>query len=144
MITHEAVRNRIVDNAWLYAVPAGIVCGLYVLFSSADPSTLDFTVVFLAGVIAGLLTADNRAATSRVGLRTGLVASFPALRPLVELLGVVPNFDQPLWFGAMQAGVLLAFIVVSVLLVSLAGAVGALAGRWLSRTVTSARPAADC
>lgn len=138
-----AVQNRVIDNTWLYAVPAGVASGLYVLFNSSGPSTLDFTIVLLAGVIGGLLTAGSRATTSRVGLRTGLVASFPVLGLSAEFLGAAPSFDQPVWFGAVQVGMLLAFAAISVLLISLAGAVGALIGRWLSRTVTPTQPAAD-
>jgi hypothetical protein len=131
------LRTLVTDHPWAYAVPAGLGSAAYVLTGASGTGPLDFTVVLWAGLLGGLLTLDGSATARRVGFRTGLVASLPLVCDVISLAGAIPTFDQPVWFGAVQALVVLAAVAVGALFVSVGGAAGAAVGNWLSRKVGS-------
>lgn len=135
-----ALSERVTEHPWTYALPAGLLCAAYVRVTTPPTEMLDISVVLWAGFFGGLLTRNSATVARRVGVLTGLVASLPVAWQVATLLGVIPTFDQPGWFGVVQVAVLLCAVVVAVLLVALAGAVGATAGHWISRRVGADRP----
>ncbi|MWG35829.1 DUF5518 domain-containing protein [Halomarina oriensis] len=127
------LRTAVTVNPWRYALPAGLLTGLYVLLATEQFGTYDHTVVLLAGFVGGLLVGHDSGQARRVGFLTGVVSSFPTLLWALDTVPAFFQWPQPQWFAGVQTLVLVAVVVLAALIVGLAGAVGGAVGSWLSR-----------
>lgn len=127
------LRATVIANPWRYALPAGLLTGLYVLLTAEQFGVYDHTVVLLTGLVGGLLVGHESGQAQRVGFRTGVVSSFPTLLWAVDIVPVLFGWPHPQWFAGLQTLLVVAVVVLAALLVGVAGAVGGAVGGWLSR-----------
>jgi hypothetical protein len=139
------VRAALTDGEWRYPLLAGLLSGGTVAAqywqSPAPAEPVDATAVFLAGLLGGALFHGTGAST-RVGLRTGLVAGVAAIPAFSthDIFAYIAGLSQPAWFTAVQAVAVVVILAVLVCLLGLVGALGAKVGDWLAAKTGPERP----
>lgn len=134
------LRTAVTANPWRFALPAGLLTGLYVLLTAEQFGTYDHTVVLLTGLVGGLLVAHDSGQARRVGSLTGVVSSFPTLLWALDTVPVLFGWPHPQWFAGLQTLLLVAVVVLAALLVGVAGGVGGAVGGWLSQKTEPNEP----
>ncbi|WP_267641790.1 DUF5518 domain-containing protein [Haloarchaeobius amylolyticus] len=136
------LRRSPTDEAWLYALPAGLLAALVmsVDYAQSASNLLDLQAVFAAGLLGGLLYSRRTTRSRRVGLLTGLVGSVAVLWPAVDMLAFVAGLSQPAWFTAVQVGLVVVVAGLAVALCGLLGVAGAVVGDWLAGKLRGASP----
>lgn len=134
------LREFVTAHPWAYALPAGLISSAYVLVNSPEPGTLDFSVIFWPGLVGGLVTLGGKKEAQRIGFQTGLVGSLPILWNAIPTVGAILQFDQPMSFGVLEVLIVFVLVVFVALMVGVSGALAAMTGEWLSRTLGSGKP----
>jgi hypothetical protein len=107
-----------------------------------SPGTVSGGPVLMAGLLAGLLSADRPVSSTRAGAVAGVVGSAVSLWPFAQMVGVISTFSQPAWFSLLQVAVAANLVILGAGLFALGGAcsgwVGAQAAGRLRRNPPSA------
>ncbi|MFC7229207.1 DUF5518 domain-containing protein [Salinirubellus salinus] len=142
----HALREVPTSREWRYPLLAGLVAGASIAaryWQSSTPSEpVDATAVFLAGLLGGALFHGTGAST-RVGLRTGLVAGVAAIPAFSshDIFAYIAGLSQPAWFAVVQAVGVVVVLAIVVCLLGLVGALGGRVGDWLAAKTGPERPA---
>jgi len=89
------------SDRWRYALGGGLVAvPLMTLGYLGTGSELSLGPVLLGGAVAGYLATRDTGTHRGVGARVGLVASFPALLAVGDILLATRGLGGPNWFVA--------------------------------------------
>lgn len=121
------------DSPWLPAVLVGVVSASSTTLYYWQTAEFElFVPVFVAGVLVGVLYAPKPARSRRAGALAGFVGSIPSAGPLLDMLLFIPGLDQPIWFGGIQAVLVVVFFGVAIAFAALLGMVGSILGALLA------------
>lgn len=128
-----AVRSRLADPTWRYALLCGIPAAV-VVTANAWPigSEMDFTPVFVAAVVAGFLFPGEREQVKALGVRVTLVGMLPGLAVLASSVPHAVQIPNPPWFTVLILCLVAAGILFFVVVSAVMDMAGALLGYWLA------------
>jgi len=97
-----------------------------------SPENIVLEMFVVGSVLAGYLVKRRGGNSTVTGLRAALIGGFPALWILPEVLSMIANIPNPLWFQAISIGMALAFGGLALVLLAVLGALAGRFGGWVA------------
>ena len=97
-----------------------------------SPENIVLEMFVVGSVLAGYLVKRRGGNSTATGLRAALIGGFPALWILPEVLSMIANIPNPLWFQAISIGMALAFGGLALVLLAVLGALAGRFGGWVA------------
>jgi hypothetical protein len=132
-----------IDTSWRYALLAGLASLPFALYNYwSSGGDVEISALFTIALVAGYLAKRRGLESTPVGFRAGLVGAIPLLWQLADVARAIPGFDQPVWFGALQFGMLVGLTGLLLILVAGLSGLSARVGGWLAEQVGHPRRSA--
>lgn len=120
-------------ESWKYALIGGLLALPFTALEVwRSPENIVLEMFVVGSVLAGYLVKRRGGNSTVTGLRAALIGGFPALWILPEMLSMIANIPNPLWFQAVSIGMALAFGGLALALLAVLGALAGRFGGWVA------------
>lgn len=120
-------------ESWKYALIGGLLALPFTALEVwRSPENIVLEMFVVGSVLAGYLVKRRGGNSTVTGLRAALIGGFPALWILPEMLSMITNIPNPLWFQAVSIGMALAFGGLALALLAVLGALAGRFGGWVA------------
>lgn len=127
--------QRVRSPTWQYALLGGLASvPLTLALVLRSPVTgWDASGIALCALAAGYLAKRRGLNSTAVGLRAGAIGAFPILLSAVDLVPFALGLAQPVWFTAVQLGLVPGLVGVVVGVTASFGGIAGRLGGWLAQ-----------